>query len=113
MLRSFLFFLLIFCNQVYAWENHANLTKIVLDDWVKHDTASASYLNSQVKVETLNDFLQATKNTLPIKLQEIEEWAKKNEQGYKSIPINLAYQPNTTACANDLDLCFKKAIRIN
>jgi len=114
MLRLFCTILLIiFSNQIMAWENHAMLTRIVLDNWGVSNAPVSKYLNQNIKPESLQAFLNATKKTLPDKLMKIESWAQANENGYKSLPGNLAYQPSRSDCKNNLELCFRKALRIN
>jgi hypothetical protein len=105
--------LLIFNHGALAWEDHAILTKTVLDLWSKEDVSAAQYLNQTVKAETLESFLEATRLTLPNKLSEIESWARRNEKGYKFVPDELMYQPLHINCSSDLTTCFQKAIRIN
>lgn len=114
MLRIFYFLILILFTQgVIAWEEHAKLTSIVLDAWSKNDKNITSYLNHSVKPETLHAFLEATKTTLPANLRKIERWANINEQGYQAVPDNILYQPLQGECARDIEICFKKSLRIN
>lgn len=114
MFRIFtILFLLFFTQQIFAWEDHALLTRQVLNDWRAHDQSMAVYLDKKVKVESLKSFLEATRSSLPLKLMEIEHWAQNNEKGYQAIPGKLVYQPTSAECSADLDLCFRKSIRIN
>jgi len=96
-----------------AWDDHAMLTKPALKYLSANDKSISQYLNQSVKAETLQSFLEATKSTLPAKLNEIESWAKQNERGYKSLPPDLAYQPEKANCASDLEFCFRKSVRMN
>lgn len=105
--------LLIFSPFVSAWEDHAKLTNIVLQNWIKSDKSIAQNLNQPVKVETLAEFLQATKDTLPRELNEIENWARSNEHGYQPLPDRLFYQPLRIECSSDIAVCFKQSLRIN
>jgi hypothetical protein len=114
MLRLFyLFTFIIFSQTVMAWEDHAKLTSIVLDQWSKNNKPISVYLEQSVKPETLSAFLEATKTTLPSRLLEIESWAHENEQGYQSIPENILYQPLRADCGSDIESCFRKSLRIN
>jgi hypothetical protein len=118
MLRLFYLFLLVFTfiissGRALAWEDHAILTKIVLDDWLAKDAAISERLNQTVNVESLKSFLNDTAASLPAKMLEIEAWARKNEAGYRPLPDKLSYQALRADCASDLELCFKKALRIN
>jgi hypothetical protein len=108
-----IFFFFLISTTLFAWENHAEMTSIVLDDWAKNDKNFSSYLNQPVLSESLQSFLQATKHTLPAKLNEIEKWLATHEEGYRSLPRKLIYDPKKMNCAIDLETCFKKAIRIN
>lgn len=105
--------LLIFNHAVLAWEDHAMLTRMVLDQWSKNELSAAGYLNQSIKAETLESFLQATQTTLPARLAEVESLAVHKEPNYKSLPKMLAYQPARTECSANLVLCFQKALRIN
>ncbi len=114
MLRSCYILLLFFgCHAIYAWENHAMLTKTVLQAWQQQDTVAANYLDQSVAVESLQSFLQSTKKSLPSVLNNIEIWARQHESGYRPLPASLIYQPSKTQCANHMETCFKQSIRIN
>jgi hypothetical protein len=112
-LPGILFLLLMLNHTALAWENHAMLTKMVLDQWSKNDASAALRLNQPIKTETLESFLRATKTTLPGKLAEIEYWAVHHEPGYRPQPKMLAYQPFHRDCLMNLVMCFQKALRVN
>lgn len=114
MLRMILFvFMFAFTTTIAAWEGHAQLTDLVLNGWEQANKGVTKYLNREVKSESLHAFLAATKDKLPAKMQEIELWLVKHEEGYRPVPTNLYYDPSQSACANDIEVCFKKALRIN
>jgi len=114
MLRLFYMILfLVFCHQAKAWEDHAMLTRIVLNDWSDKDSSMSAYLNQAVKLESLESFLTTTKTTLPGTLLQIEQWARKNEQGYQALPDELVYQPLQSGCENNIVKCFMASLRIN
>lgn len=105
--------IILFSVRAAAWEDHALLTRQVLDSWMNQDAAAGSYFNQSVQSESLKSFLLATRTTLPAKMKELESWAEKHEPGYQPLPAHLLYDPERTDCAEALETCFKKALRIN
>lgn len=103
----------LWCQLAFAWENHAQMTALVLADWAKQDAHAAQYLQEPIKAESLASFLQATQGSLPEKLRDIEQWLVKHEPGYRRLPVALIYDPEQAACHGNLETCFKKAIRVN
>lgn len=113
-LKYFIFTLFFFfSHSVIAWEDHAMLTKIVLDNWSANSPAVSAYLHQPIKAESLNTFLQQTKSDLPVVLNEIEKFAEQNERAYRPLPSSLVYQPARQDCAENLELCFRKSLRMN
>ncbi len=98
---------LILNNMSFAWEGHHLITYPAVI------ATNNNFYKKLIKVESLKDFLEDTKKSLPNELKQIETWAVNSQSGYKKLPKELAYDPSNESCKKNLVLCFKSAIRIN
>lgn len=105
------FFSSFFCSISYGWSGHGILFSYVLDDLLRSDSKASLVLQEQILPETLEDFLKDTQQDLPLVLDNVEQWSRKNEPAYRPVPNALTYRPET--CRNSLEFCFRQAIRIN
>lgn len=103
----------LYASLVFSWNNHAVMTREVLDQWTLSAPEKLAYLDQNIKTESLEHFLASTADTLPARLKEIEMLLRDKETGYQPLPDALFYDTKQHDCKIDLKTCFKKALRIN
>lgn len=97
--------ILTFTLPLFAWNNHAGITYLILKDHWK------SKNSPKVKVESLKTFLAKEKSSIQDSLTISEEWALKRLPHLTPTSESLKFS-NTTKEA-DLVVSFYKALRVN
>lgn len=79
---------------VLSWNNHADMTISASKEWIKSSPFIAHKLNQSIPIESLEHFLNTTKQNLPNKLKTIEKMLNRTEEGYRPLLKNITYDPN-------------------
>jgi len=87
----------------YGWDNHEQLSARAL--------AAQTWTGRELKAESLDDFLAATKADLAKALAAVEAKARKDYPSYRPLPADLAFDP--TAEGDALHASFIGAIRVD